>query len=91
MDLFANLVADAAAIAEKSGLSNDQIVSISTSLREAMNSGSGYDEAVKAASMQNDVSVGKIEEVLGHAGASGDIAIATEGLFGGLISRTPHN
>lgn len=91
MDLFANLVANATAIAEKSGLSANQIACISASLQGASGEGCKYDEAVKATAEQNRVPVGKIEEVLGHVGLTGDLSIAAEGLFGGLISRPPRN
>jgi hypothetical protein len=87
MDLFANLVSNAAAIAEKSGISAGQVEGIGTSLREASKSGCAYDEAVKAAAEQNALSVEKIEEVLEHAGFSAMLPIDTEGLFGGLIRR----
>jgi hypothetical protein len=91
MDLFANLTANAAAIAEKSGLSPDQIEAIRTSLLAASSDGCGYHEAVKTAAAQNSVSVDKIKEVLGNAGLSGDQTMDTEGLFGGLVRRPPRD
>jgi hypothetical protein len=89
MDLFANLVANASAIAQKSGLSVAQIEAISTSLQSQLRDGCDHDEAVEAAAAQNTVSMDKIEEVLNHAGSSGDLLTDVGGLFGGLIRRPP--
>jgi hypothetical protein len=87
MDLFAALVLNAPAIAEKSGITAAEVESISTSLREASKSGYAFDEAVKVAAEQNALSVEKIEEVIEQAGYFAMLPIDTEGLFGGLVRR----
>lgn len=80
MGLFDNLESQAESIAAKAGISPDQVRSISSSLQSQLGDGSNQVAALESVAQQHGLPVDKIQEVLGHAGGSGDLA----GTIGGF-------
>jgi hypothetical protein len=85
MGFFDNLEGQAEAIAGKAGISPDQVQSISATIQAKLGDGGSQTEAIEAAAAAHGIPVEKIQEVLGHAGSSGDIMGELGGLASGFL------
>lgn len=85
MGLFDNLESQAEAIAGKAGISPDQVKAIGDTLQSQLGNGSDQMAALEATAQQHGIPVDKIQEVLGHAGSSGDLMGEIGGMAKGLL------
>jgi hypothetical protein len=80
-----DLQANADLIAGKIGIGADQVKAISGSLQSKLADGTDQIAALEQVAQQHGVSVDKIQELLGHAGAPSDLANQAEGFVKGLF------
>jgi hypothetical protein len=87
MDLFQNLVANAPAIADKTGISPDDVRSISSTLQAKLDGKIGLMDAVEATAREHGISFDQIHEILVLAGPGDDPTSNLGSLFSGLVKR----
>ena len=80
MGLFDVLESQAEEIASKAGISPDQVKEISATLQSNIGDGSDQMTALEKTAAAHGVPVDKIQELLGHAGSSGDLTAELGGL-----------
>ena len=85
MGLFDTLESQAEAIAGKAGVTPDQVKAIGDTIRAQLGDGSNHVAALESAAAQHGIPVDKIQEILGHAGSSGDLASELGGVAKSLL------
>jgi hypothetical protein len=85
MGLFDTLENEAEAIGAKAGLSPQQVQSISATIQSKLGQGTSQRQALEADAAEHGLPVEKIEELLGHAGGSGNLMGELSGLAGGFL------
>ena len=85
MSVFDMLENEAETLGAKAGLSPQQVQSISAMIQSKLAQGSSQRQALEAAAAKHGLPVEKIEELLGHAGGSGDLMGELGGLVGGVF------
>lgn len=73
MSVFDNLKQQAGPIAAKAGISPDMVRASGQTLQDKLKSGMGQGDALQATAREHGLSVDKLQEMLGHAGSSGDL------------------
>jgi hypothetical protein len=87
MSLFQNLVANAPAIAEKIGVSPDQVRSVSSTLQAKLDGHMALMDAVQATAEEHGIPLDRFHEMLVLAASDDDIMSNLGSLFSGLIKR----
>jgi hypothetical protein len=87
MDLFQNLVMNAPAISQKTGVPQDKVRSISSSLQAKLEGHMGLMDAVEATAKEHDIPLDQFHEILTLAGPGDDPTGKLGSLFSGLIKR----
>jgi hypothetical protein len=85
MSLFDVLENEAEGLGAKAGLSPQQVQSISATLKSKLGQGTSQPQAIEEVAAKHGIPVAKIEELLGHAGGSGDLMGQLSGIAGGLF------
>jgi hypothetical protein len=86
VDLFQNLVANAPAIAEKTGVSPDKVRAIASTLQAKLLGQMSSMDAVEATANEHEIPFDQFHEILVLAGP-GDDPTNLGSLFSGLIKR----
>ena len=87
MDLFENLVTNAPAISQKTGVPQDKVRSISSSLQAKLEGHMDPMVAVEATAKEHDVPLDQFREILALAGPGDDPTSNLGSLFSGLVKR----
>jgi hypothetical protein len=85
--LFQNLVANAPAIAEKTGISPDKVRSIASTLQAKLHGEMSIMDAVEATADEHGIPFDQFHEILVLAGSDEDPTSNLGSLFSGLIKR----
>ena len=87
MKLLQNLLANAPAIAEKTGIPPDKVRSIASTLQAKLHGEMNIMDAVEAAANEHGIPFDQFHEILVLAGSDDDPTSNLGSLFSGLINR----
>jgi hypothetical protein len=87
MSLFENLVRNAPAIADKTGVPPDKVRSISLALQARLDSQMPLMDAVEATAKEHGISFDQFHEILVLGGSADELTSNLGSLFSGLIKR----
>ena len=87
MKLFQNLITNAPAIAEQTGMSPDKVRSIASALQDKLHGEMNLMDAVEATANEHGIAFDQFHEILVLAGFKDDPTSNLGSMFSGLIKR----